>query len=308
MTYHFDRSLKQFAIHQRYSMVLYMSENNDYSPWSRDKWPNKAYENLHFLNSEPARSIRVLCEMTEPALRFAEEQIRDTIVLFGSARIIPEEKAKLQLAEVEADIKDPQNLTLREQRSLRLARSAVKSAPYYDKAVKLAEELTRWTMSLPTEDQERFMICSGGGPGIMEAANLGAKKAGGRSIGFGISLPFEQGVNEYVTDRLKFEFHYFFVRKYWFVLLSKALVAFPGGFGTMDELFESLTLVQTRKVEKAPPIVLFGSEFWNALFNFDLLVEWGTISKEDLKLFKIIDTVEEARDYIIQELTTRYLS
>lgn len=281
---------------------------DNYSPWSRDKWPNKAYENLHFLNSEAARNIRVLCEMTEPSLRFAKENIKDTIVLFGSARIMSVEAARIRLEEAEANIKDPENLTHNEQRALRLAQSAVKSAPYYDMAVELAEELTSWSMSLNPDDQQRFIICSGGGPGIMEAANLGAHKAGGKSIGLGISLPFEQGINPYIQDSLKFEFHYFFVRKYWFVLLAKALVAFPGGFGTMDELFESLTLIQTGKVSKKPPIVLFGSDFWKSLFNFDLLVEWGTISREDLNLFKFVDTVKEARDYVIQELTKRYLS
>ncbi|MGK0176481.1 MAG: hypothetical protein ACJAYS_000963 [Lentimonas sp.] len=281
---------------------------SEYNPWSRDKWPNKAYDNLHFLNSEAARNIRVLCEMTEPKLRFAQEKIEDTIVLFGSARIMPVEAAKMRLEETKETIKDLENPTDKEQRALRLAKGAVKSAPYYDMAVELAEELTSWSMSLNIEDQRRFVICSGGGPGIMEAANFGAHKAGGKSIGLGISLPFEQGINPYVEDNLKFEFHYFFVRKYWFVLLSKAFVAFPGGFGTMDELFESLTLIQTRKIDQAPPIVLFGSEFWKSLFNFDLLVEWGTISEEDLNLFKIVDTVKDARDYIVEELTKRYLS
>ena len=282
--------------------------DEEYSPWSRDKWPNKAYENLHFLNSETARNIRVLCEMTEPKIRFDNEKVEDTIVLFGSSRIMSVEAANIRMEETEASIKDPENLTYAEKRALRLAKSAVKSAPYYDKAVELAEELTSWSMNLNRDDQRRFIICSGGGPGIMEAANLGAHKAGGKSIGLGISLPFEQGINPYIQDSLKFEFHYFFVRKYWFVLLAKAFVAFPGGFGTMDELFESLTLVQTKKISKAPPIVLFGSEFWNPLFNFDMLVEWGTISKEDLNLFKIVDTVKDARDYIIGELTKRYLS
>ena len=142
----------------------------------------------------------------------------------------------------------------------------------------------------------------------MEAANLGAHNAGGKSVGLGISLPFEQGVNEYIPKELQFEFHYFFVRKYWFVLLAKALVAFPGGFGTMDELFETLTLVQTKKIEEVPPIVLFGSEFWNDVCDFDALVKWGTISSEDVDLFKIVDTVEEAHDYIVDCLTERFLS
>ena len=142
----------------------------------------------------------------------------------------------------------------------------------------------------------------------MEAANLGARNAGGKSVGLGISLPFEQGVNEYIPEELKFEFHYFFVRKYWFVLLAKAIVAFPGGFGTMDELFETLTLVQTKKIVEVPPIVLFGSEFWNDVCDFDALVKWDTISPEDVGLFKIVDTVEEAHDFIVNGHTIRFLS
>lgn len=275
---------------------------------SRDEWPLKAYKNLDFLTSDPARNIRVLCEMTEPGLRFAEQQVEDTIVLFGSARTKPIAVAEQQLAAAQAKIKDPSNLTAEEKFTLQQAEYALKSAPYYDAAVQLSESLTRWSMSLSKEHQKRFLICSGGGPGIMEASNLGARNAGGKSVGLGISLPFEQGVNEYIPEELKFEFHYFFVRKYWFVLLAKALVAFPGGFGTMDELFETLTLVQTKKIEEVPPIVLFGSEFWNDVCDFDALVKWGTISPEDVDLFKIIDTVEEAHDYIVDCLTKRFLS
>ncbi len=278
------------------------------NPCSRDEWPLKAYKNLNFLNAESTRSIRVLCEMTEPGIRFAEQNVEDTIVLFGSARIKPQAEADANLAQIKANIVDPTNLTTEEERALRVAKSEVKSAPYYAAALQLAEELTKWSMSLPIADQQRFIICSGGGPGIMKATNEGAHQAGGKSVGLGISLPFEQGVNKYITEELKFEFHYFFVRKYWFVLLAKALVAFPGGFGTLDELFETLTLVQTGKIEKAPPVVLFGSEFWNSIVNFDALIEWGTISATDKDLFKIVDTVEEARDYIIEELTKRFLS
>lgn len=274
---------------------------------SRDEWPLKAYKNLDFLNSDPARSIRVLCEMTEPGLRFAEEKVEDTIVLFGSARIKPIQIAEKQLATVQARILDPENLSLEERRSLHAAECAVQAAPYYEAAVQLSESLTKWSMSLPGEQQDRFLICSGGGPGIMEAANRGAHNVGGKSVGLGISLPFEQGVNDFIPEELKFEFHYFFVRKYWFMLMAKALIAFPGGFGTMDELFEILTLVQTKKVNKVPPIVLFGSEFWNDVMNFDALVKWGTISPEDVNLFKIIDSVEEAHDYIVNCLTERFL-
>lgn len=279
---------------------------SDSKQCSRDEWPIKAYKDLNFLNSEPARNIRVLCEMTEPGIRFEEEHIKDTIVLFGSARIMPIEAAEAQLAKVQAALSE--HPSAKEKRALHQAHSAVKAAPYYNMAVELAEALTRWTMSLPPEDQHRFMICSGGGPGIMEAANRGAHQAGGKSIGLGISLPFEQGVNEYIPKNLQFEFHYFFVRKYWFVLMAKALVAFPGGFGTLDELFETLTLVQTGKTTEKPVIVLFGSDFWNSVVNFDSLVEWGTISPEDLDLFTVVDTVEEARDSIIKQLTERYLS
>jgi uncharacterized protein (TIGR00730 family) len=275
---------------------------------SRDQWPLKAYKNLDFLNSDPARNIRILCEMTEPGLRFAKQNVEDTIVLFGSARTKPIAIAERELAVIKSAIKDPENLTVEEKLSLQQAECAIKSAPYYDAAVQLSESLTRWSMSLSKDHQRRFLICSGGGPGIMEAANLGAHNAGGKSVGLGISLPFEQGVNEYIPKELQFEFHYFFVRKYWFVLLAKALVAFPGGFGTMDELFETLTLVQTKKVEEVPPIVLFGSEFWNDVCDFDALVKWGTISPGDVDLFKIVDTVEEAHDYIVDCLTERFLS
>jgi uncharacterized protein (TIGR00730 family) len=275
---------------------------------SRDEWPLKAYKNIDFLNSDPARNIRILCEMTEPGLRFAKQNVEDTIVLFGSARTKPIAIAERELGVIKSAIKDPENLTVEEKRSLQQAERAIKSAPYYDAAVQLSESLTRWSMSLSKDHQRRFLICSGGGPGIMEAANLGAHNAGGKSVGLGISLPFEQGVNEYIPKELQFEFHYFFVRKYWFVLLAKALVAFPGGFGTMDELFETLTLVQTKKIEEVPPIVLFGSEFWNDVCDFDALVKWGTISPEDIALFKIVDTVEEAHDYIVDCLTERFLS
>ena len=275
---------------------------------SRDQWPLKAYKNLDFLNSDPARNIRILCEMTEPGLRFAKQSVEDTIVLFGSARTKPIVVAEKELAVIKSAIKDPENLTVEEKLSIQQAECAIKSAPYYDAAVQLSESLTRWSMSLSKDHQRRFLICSGGGPGIMEAANLGAHNAGGKSVGLGISLPFEQGVNEYIPKELQFEFHYFFVRKYWFVLLAKALVAFPGGFGTMDELFETLTLVQTKKIEEVPPIVLFGSEFWNDVCDFDALVKWGTISPGDIALFKIVDTVEEAHDYIVDCLTERFLS
>ena len=271
------------------------------------EWPVKSYKNLDFLNSEAARHIRVLCEMTEPKLRFEEAGIEDTIVLFGSARIRPPEEAREKLEAARARVPDPDNADPAARRELRLAEAGVKAAQYYDAAVALSRSLTEWSLRLPDGNRRRFVICSGGGPGIMEAANRGAAEAGGQSVGLGISLPFEQGINAHVPEKLQFEFHYFFVRKYWFVLLAKALIAFPGGFGTLDELFETLTLVQTGKIERAPPIVLFGSEFWNDVVNFEALAEWGVISPEDTGLLKIVDTVEEAHEHIVACLRERFL-
>lgn len=264
-------------------------------------WPLKAYKNLDFLNSDAARNIRILSEMTEPSLRFKEQAIQDTIVLFGSARLRHPDEAAHALEVLEASIKDLSAPTPAEKAALHTARCGVKAAPYYYAAMELAERLTKWSLEREATGKSPYTICSGGGPGIMEAANRGAHQAGGKSVGLGISLPHEQGVNEYIPDELKFEFHYFFVRKFWFVSMAKALVAFPGGFGTMDELFETLTLVQTGKIEKYP-IVLFGSEFWNKVVNFDTLVEWGVISPDDLDHFKIIDGVDEAAQYVIDRL------
>ena len=180
-------------------------------------------------------------------------------------------------------------------RLLRVATSEVKFSPYYDHARELARRLSIWGMR--SENPEKyFHVISGGGPGIMEATNRGAKEGGGKSIGLGISLPFEQSINKYCDPELSFEFQYFFIRKYWFLYHAKAILVFPGGFGTMDELFEMLTLIQTQKVEKKVPIILFGKEFWEKLINFEVLLEWGTISPEDCKLFTIVETVDEAYD------------
>lgn len=277
-----------------------MSNNNPTCP--SDQWPIKAYKNLDFLTSDPARNIRVLCEMTEPGQRLQQANIQDTIVLFGSARTIPTPRAEAELRTIETELNNNTSPSAEQKAQHRRAQRNLRSAKYYDAAAELAEKLTNWSKELPAPNNERFTICSGGGPGIMQAANKGAKDAGGRSIGFGISLPFEQGVNEYVSEELKFEFHYFFTRKYWFVSLAKALVAFPGGFGTLDELFETLTLVQTGKVKKLPPIILYGRAFWESIINFEALVEWGTISEEDIHLIQIVDSVEEAYKAIVQPL------
>lgn len=271
-----------------------------------ESWPLKAYKNLDFLNSPAARQIRILCELEETEQRFRRENIEDTIVMFGSARTLPMKEAQSRLAELEARLSGKRRLSAKDERELQLARAHVRNAPFYAHAMELSRLLTQWSMGLP-DRKRRFIVCSGGGPGIMEAANRGARKAGGASIGLGISLPFEQSLNPYITRDLQFEFHYFFVRKYWFIYLAKALVVFPGGFGTMDELFETLTLIQTHKVQKRLPIVLFGSEFWNSIINFQAFVDWGVISPGDLELFRILDTPAEARDYIVDFLTSHHL-
>ncbi|MDR2513470.1 MAG: LOG family protein [Puniceicoccales bacterium] len=261
--------------------------------------PPKAYENLDFIKGSYGRHVRVLCEFTEPLQRMNKYRIRNTVVFYGSARILSEEKAQLALREArEAASK---LLPAEGARLLEKAERALEFSAYYEAARQLAEEITRWSKTLP-KSASPFYICSGGGPGIMEAANRGASEAGGITLGLGISLPYEQHNNPYVTQGLGFEFHYFFIRKYWFVTLAKALVIFPGGFGTMDEMFELLTLVQTRKLPFSPPIVLFGSKFWAEVLNFEVFKKWGLIDDVDLGLFHIVDTVEDALDFILPHL------
>ncbi len=269
--------------------------------------PVKAYNNLDFLASSGARSIRIQCELAEPAVRFRKHQVNSTIVLFGSARIAPPDRAEKELERLEKEIGQQNSITREQKDQLDRARRLKRAAPYYESARRLSYDLTQWSLEKIPHPGSRFYICSGGGPGIMEAANRGAHEAGGQSVGLGISLPFEQHLNTYTPNDLGFEFHYFFVRKYWFLYLAKALVVFPGGFGTMDELFEMLTLVQTQKVQKYVPVVLFGTEFWHEVVNFKALVDWGVISREDLDLFRFSDSVEETRDYLIDELSRYYL-
>lgn len=271
------------------------------------KKPEKAYKNLSFLNSPDARHIRVLCEFVEPGRRFRRQRVRDTIVFFGSARTLSPEKAAEQLEAAQAAVAADPNPSEAAHAALRMAERAVKHARFYADAVQLSARLTEWSEALPKSGY-RFVICSGGGPGIMEAANRGSHEAGGRSVALNISLPFEQAGNPYQTSDLAFEFHYFFVRKFWFVYLAKAFVVFPGGFGTMDELFEVLTLVQTQKSAKPMPIILYGREYWEEVINFQALVDWGTISASDLDLFHVCDSIDEAYDYLTKQLTRHYLN
>ncbi len=265
----------------------------------------KAYKNISFLNSPQARTIRILSEFLEPMTRFRQEGIRDTIVVFGSARIEPPALTRKRLAAVRRKIRSSARARLRYQTELQQAQLSYEMSQYYDDARELASRLTKWSNGL--RDGRHFVVCSGGGPGIMEAANRGAMDAGGPSIGLNISLPFEQESNKFISKGLSFEFHYFFMRKFWFVYLAKALVMFPGGFGTLDELMEVLTLVQTGKVKKKLPIILYGRKYWNEILNVKALLRYKMISEHDFKLFRYADTPEEAFQFLRKELTRMYL-
>jgi len=265
----------------------------------------KAYHNIDFLNSPRARPIRLLSEFLEPQQRLNRAGIKDTIVFFGSARFYSKNKCRNRLKEL-ASSKSKNSITARKLKKLvEDAQVDLKMSRYYEEAVQLAKMVTVWTKSL--HSRYHFIICSGGGPGIMEAANKGARSAKGKSIGLNISLPFEQSANPYITPELNFEFHYFFMRKFWFVYLAKAFIMFPGGFGTMDELMEVLTLVQTKKLKKKVSIILYGRDFWNEVLNFDALLRQRVISPEDLNLFKIVDTPLEAYNQLVKELKLNYL-
>ncbi|RMF58157.1 MAG: LOG family protein [Calditrichaeota bacterium] len=269
------------------------------------KKPEKAYKNLEFLTSREARIIRILAEYLEPRVRFQKQNVKDTIVFFGSSRVVDKETA---LKEVEQARKAFEVSPTEENRlALKKAEKRLELSHYYEDARELAKRLTEWSMNLHNSHR-RFLITSGGGPGIMEAANRGAwETPGGRSIGLNISIPSEQDCNPYITDELNFEFHYFFTRKFWFVYLAKAMVIFPGGFGTMDELWEVLTLLQTRKVEKKLPVVMYGSSYWKNLINFDYLVENLMIEPEDLNLIYFSDSVDDAFNYLKDKLTEYFL-
>jgi hypothetical protein len=263
-----------------------------------------AYENEPFLNSPDGRILRILSEYMEPLARFRREQIQDTVVFFGSARFHSRTDAQDKLADWEATCSHLSGNQSEEGRKRALA--AVDMARYYEDARRLAFLLSEWSIQIPAR-RRRFVVTTGGGPGIMEAANLGAQQAGAKTIGLNIALPFEQMPNPYITPSLNFEFHYFFMRKFWFAYLSKALVIFPGGFGTLDEFFEILTLAQTQKLAKKILVVVYGSEYWNRLINFQTMVDAGTISPEDLELFKIVDSPEEGFEFLRDGLTRYHL-
>jgi len=279
-----------------------------------------AYENSAFLNSADGRPIRIISEYLEPLARFRREQIQDTVVFFGSARFTGREEAghalellentgSVQPAPSEEQPAKPVEIATGNASDLQLKRAvaAVEMARYYEDARRLAQLLTQWAKTIPSR-KHRFVVTSGGGPGIMEAANRGAWEAGGKTIGMNILLPFEQRPNPYITPSLNFEFHYFFMRKLWFAYLAKALVVFPGGFGTLDEMFEILTLAQTQKVNKRITVLIYGPDYWKKVFNLEVLVDTGAISPKDLDLFQFAETPEQAFDLLRKGLTENYLA
>jgi hypothetical protein len=264
-----------------------------------------AYENRPFLTSPDGRILRILAEYAEPLARFRREKIQDTVVFFGSARFHSRSEAEgaLEL------LQKPGSRTPappEEQERVRKAKKAVEMAQYYEDARKLAHMLTEWSMGFPSK-RHRFVVTSGGGPGIMEAANRGAREAGGKTIGLNIRLPYEQMPNPYVTPSLNFEFHYFFMRKYWFAYLAKALVIFPGGFGTLDELFEILTLAQTDKLAKKILVLIYGKQYWDRALHIDALIEAGTVAPADKDLYCLADSPEEAFEILRNGLTKYHL-
>lgn len=278
-----------------------------------------AYENTDFLNSPDGRMLRIMAEYQEPMTRFRRERIQDTVVFFGSARFraLDVANSELELLENTGSIQPApeheQPATAGEiesggasARQLRLAEAAVEMAQYYEDARRLAGLVATWARGLPGR-RHRFVVTSGGGPGIMEAANRGAYEAGCKTIGLNIRLPFEQHANPYLSPELSFDFHYFFMRKYWFAYLAKALVVFPGGFGTLDELFELLTLAQTKKLAKKMTVVIYGSSYWKNVINLELLAEKGAIAPADLELFQFADTPEEAFALLKNGLTANHL-
>jgi hypothetical protein len=261
----------------------------------RPKGSVQAYRNAGFLNSKDARELRILAEYLEPKSRFDYHKVDDTIVFMGSARLKSKQAAEEALRVAQGAGKD-----------LEQAQMALKMSVYYEAARELAFRLTNWSKGLDPKER-RFVVCTGGGPGIMEAANRGAAEAHGVNVGLTISIPNEEFDNPYVTRELAFHFHYFFMRKFWFAYLAKAVLVFPGGYGTLDELFELLTLVQTRKMRKPLPMVLFGTEYWSQVIDFDALVRHGTIGAKDVELMYRTDSVDEAYDWLVLRLAEHAL-
>jgi len=261
------------------------------SPARHHHAPKVAFRNAEFMESVAARPIRILGEYLDPLTKLRREGVGDTIVMFGSARIQPRDRAVAHLERLERELKSRRSAAQRAR--LRKARSALEMSRYYEEARELSRLITAWAMSFGDRPR-RFVICSGGGPGVMEAANRGAAEAGGKSIGLSIELPHEQFPNPYISPELSFNFHYFFMRKLWFAQLAKALIVFPGGFGTMDELWEMLTLMQTRKVPRNSLILIYGRRYWDQVLNWRAMLRWGTINEREYGLLQFADTVDQA--------------
>jgi uncharacterized protein (TIGR00730 family) len=261
--------------------------------------PKAPHEDPRFLESTPARPLRILAEYLHPLVQLKKEGIADTIVMFGSARLESHETAHARFVRVKRE--NVRKLTpagrARHRNELRRAKGLLEMSRYYEEARQLSHKITSWALTLGPRPR-RFVVCSGGGPGIMEAANRGASEAGGKSIGLSIELPHEQFANPYISPELSFNFHYFFMRKLWFAQIAKALIVFPGGFGTMDELWEMLTLLQTGKLPKHNIILIYGRKYWDKVLNWKAMVNWGTINDEEYNLLQFADSVDEAFDHI----------
>lgn len=263
-----------------------------------------AYRDALFMESVAARPVRILTEYLDPLVRLRREEVGDTIVMFGSARIIARDRALNHLRRLKSL---PGKANARRRIALRDARAAMQMSRYYEEARELARRITAWSLTLG-EHPRRFVICSGGGPGIMEAANRGAAEAGGKTVGLSIELPHEQWPNSYISPGLNFQFHYFFMRKLWFAQLAKALIVFPGGFGTMDELWEMLTLMQTGKLQRRNLILIYGRRYWNRVIDWREMLNWGTINRREYNLLQFADSVDEAFDRIRSGLEEFHMS
>jgi uncharacterized protein (TIGR00730 family) len=250
-----------------------------------------AYQDPKFMDSVAARPVRIITEYLDPKYRLREEGVADTIVMFGSARILPKDRAVARLKSAQKAA--ARTKTPAAQSRVRMCRNALAMAQYYEEARELSRRITEWAMTFG-DHPRRFVICSGGGPGIMEAANRGAADAGGKSVGLSIELPHEQAPNPYISRELSFNFHYFFMRKLWFAQIAKALIVFPGGFGTMDELWEMLTLMQTGKLPEHNLVLIYGRKYWDQVLNWKAMVRGGTISEREFSLLRFSDTVEDA--------------
>jgi len=264
-----------------------------------------AYRDPKFMESLGARPLRILAEYLDPLARLRREKVADTIVMFGSARIHSREVATEELKELRRRARGRHSVEWSGR--IRLAKSHVEMSRYYEEARELSRRITSWSMTLGM-NPKRFVICSGGGPGIMEAANRGAADAGGSSVGLSIQLPHEQRPNPYISPDLNFCFHYFFMRKLWFAQMAKALIVFPGGFGTMDELWEMLTLLQTHKLSSHHLILIYGKKYWDKVLNWRHMVRTGTISERDYKLLEFTDDVDDAFEHVRREMEKYHLS